>query len=1314
MPSTDVHISGISSITVLEVQLARHETAPFVPSFRNLDVAEAPRSPMKTSATLRLFCFAIVFLLIRQLTFAQGAATGDLHVSVKDPKGSVVTNATVTVRDVAKGLERAGTSDGQGGYSVQQLAPGTYSVTVEGPGFAKTEAAGVAITVGEMAELPVTLAVAGGKEIVEVSAQADIVETSRSSTTDTIGERRIDNLPINGRNYIQFTLTDSQVQRDSAPQLGAAPTSGLNMSGQRARSNLVNVDGADATDNSTNGVRSTVSQEDVQEFQIITNNYAAEYGRAAGGVVNIITRSGSNDFHGDVYGYLRNRNFQAVNPFSTTPNPAYTRVQAGAAFGGPIKKDKTYYFFSYEVTRRHETGFSSVGADNFGFTPFNTGLVGLPFGTLQLTPEQIGFLTNPAVLAQEQADPTGYGALVANYAVLSGASSGQAIQGVWPSQLVLGATGGLLNTWAGFPTTCPPGSACAPVPASYQTLGSQEGNFPVFEGTSLYSFRLDHNVNSNNRLTLRVNASPSTITGIEGSGQDQPFGQNAYSRTSQQSYRDVAGIVQDTWTFGTSKVNEVRFQYARRGLNYYYNTRIPAGADVAVNIPGYGYFGREPYSYISRTETRYQFTDNFSWSIGRHNTKFGGDFNYLPLTATFTVNYGGVYDFGSFSSAALGFACSPTTIPSCPSTLPSFPNLSPVQAYGAGLPGDFVQGLGSPSDSFSNKPLGVFWQDSWRVRHNLTLNYGLRYDVEFPPTFPPPTGLDLTAQTGYNFLGLQKGIQIDKKNVQPRLGIAWDPKGDGKTVIRASFGVFFDHPLLGLYFLGQASDGSTSGQLAFGGTGLCSNPTGNGNPANLNAIPIFQGLPINSISGPCAVSNNPAVANGLGYLPNQQQFQALNFPQSEFLNQNYLNLAQGTFLPLAFQPFGYPQAKNFVYAYSQQANLTIERDLGDGFAFNLGYNFNGGRHLYHPINANPIRGDLMTANFFAASFDATNAGQTPPSSPFTVSGCNPTGAPLPYVDPSLVNYFRPGGLNPSIAAAFYIGGNAACVAQAQALLATLPHFNTNCNPTPPTFSYSGCVPFGDMDANYSNGSSVYHGLTANLRKRFNNHYEFLASYTWSHAIDDSTDLQSTLTPQDSYFPSADRSTSLFDQRHRFVFSGVYQSGKLSGGGFVSKFFSNWTFAPQIELSSGRPFNIITGNDDNFQLSSLTGRPNTFVNPACTAIGYAPVQSKFSPTGVFQEPCILDYNGKIGPAGLASLDGNLGRNAGITPWTVFNDVRFAKRISFSERYNMDFIADMFNIANVYNVAAVSPLFTNAGQATAAYDPRQFQFALKLNW
>src|SRR5712692_5560591 len=406
-----MYISAVSRPNnVLEVQVTGRKPRTLISAFRSDNDAEDPRSPMKASAPLRLFCFAVLFLLVRQSAFAQGAATGDLHVSVRDPKGNAVTNATVSVRDVAKGLERAGSSDGQGGYSVRQLAPGTYSVTVDASGFAKAEATGVAITVGEMAELPVTLTVAGGKEVVEVSSQAELVETSRSSTTDTIGQRRIDNLPINGRNYINFTLTDSQVVRDNAPNTGAAPTSGLNMSGQRGRSNLVNVDGADATDNSINGVRSTVSQEAVQEFQIITNSYSPEYGRASGGVVNIVTKSGANDFHGDIFGFLRNRNFQAVNPFATCLNPpcskpAYTRVQGGVAAGGALKKDKTFYFFSYEITRRHETGFSSIGQGNFGLVPFDTTQVGLPFGTLQLTPGQVGFLTDPATIAAEQASP---------------------------------------------------------------------------------------------------------------------------------------------------------------------------------------------------------------------------------------------------------------------------------------------------------------------------------------------------------------------------------------------------------------------------------------------------------------------------------------------------------------------------------------------------------------------------------------------------------------------------------------------------------------------------------------------------------------------------------------------------------------------------------------------------------------------------------------------------------------------------------------------------------------------------------------------
>jgi hypothetical protein len=1228
---------------------------------------------------LRLCSMACAILLLTTSAIAQGVASGDLHVVVKDPNGSVVTNATVTAREPGKANARTTTSNFNGEYRLLALPPGQYKVSVEAPGFAHLEAENVTVTVGQVANLPITLRIASAKETVTVSSEAALVETASTSTTDTIEQRRIDNLPINGRNYINFALTDSRVLRDNAPAIGAAPTSGLNISGQRGRSNLVNVDGADATDNSINGVRSTVSQEAVQEFQIITNSYTPEYGRASGGVVNIITRSGSNQFHGDAYGYVRNRNFQAVNPFSTVSDPAYTRVQAGAAFGGPIKKDKTYYYFAYEITRRHETGFSSIGQNNFGMVPFDASpLFGAPAGTfnMQVTPDQAAFLSNP-LLPPSLTQP---------YALLAGSASATGINGTYPQSFLLLAGAGAIpipsngtSPLTQFYSSCnPKNTLCNGLPSGFLPLASQVGNYPVFEGTSLYSLRLDHNLNTNHRLMLRANVSPSTISGIQVGGEAQTLGQNAYSRTSLQTYRDVTGVAQETWTNGNNKVNEFRFQYARRGLLYNFSSG-PGGSSAAANIPGYAFVGREPYSYIQRVEQRYQFTDNLSWAFGKHNVKFGGDFNYIPVSATFTVNYGGVYSFGALPAAQINSAFN---IPGL--TVPEF---SPVQTYGLGAPTALVQGIGNPRDSFRNIPLGVFFQDSWHLLHKLTLNWGVRYDVEFPPSIAPPTGLALSA---YNQLGIQKGIQTDTNNIQPRVGIAWDTHGDGKSVLRASYGIFYDHPLLGLYFLGDASDGSKSGQLLFAGGAPCSS-SGTPSPTNLNASNIFQGIQTLPTCLPL---------NSLGYLSSQQRFDSF-FPNSLFLNQSYLN--PSTFFPLGFQPFGYPQGKNFVYAYSEQANLTFEQDLGHDLALSLAYNFNGGRHLNRPINANTVRGDLLVKNLQAA---VANGAALPTDNPLSVSGCG-VGAAGAYVPAALVNFFRPSGLNPAVALALLANpATAPCVTQIAQGVLQATGLNAACDPT----TLANCVPFSDMDANYSNGSSVYHGLTANLRKRFGQHYEFLGSYTWSHAIDDSTDLQAPLAPQDSFSPSLERSNSYFDQRHRLVFSAVYQSGRLSGSGFASKLFSNWTIAPFIEVASGRPFDILTGNADNFQFSPNTGRPN--VVPAGTPDSPCgpTVASKFSPTGFFQEPCFAsNFNGT-----LLSLDGNLGRNTGVKPWTVFNDFRVARRISLGERVSLDAIADIFNLANRFNVSDVNPLFTAAGQPTAAYDPRQLQFALKVNW
>jgi hypothetical protein len=243
-----------------------------------------------------------------------------------------------------------------------------------------------------------------------------------------------------------------------------------------------------------------------------------------------------------------------------------------------------------------------------------------------------------------------------------------------------------------------------------------------------------------------------------------------------------------------------------------------------------------------------------------------------------------------------------------------------------------------------------------------------------------------------------------------------------------------------------------------------------------------------------------------------------------------------------------------------------------------------------------------------------------------------------------------------------------------------------------------------MPANFANGSSVYHGLTVNLKKRMSSHYEFLASYTWSHAIDDSTDLQSPLAPQNNYNPAAERSNSAFDQRHRFVFSAVIQTGKLSGSGFASKFFSDWTFAPIIDVSAGRPFNIIVGDDRNFDFSTSTDRPLQVSSAVSNSCGDTAVASKYSKTGFLIPACFLD----------GTVIGDLGRNAGTRPTDVFTDIGISKTIHFGERFRLEARADAFNLINRFNVADVNPLWTDAGRRTAAFDPRQFQFALKLAW
>jgi hypothetical protein len=1315
------------------------------------------------------FAFAVfcVALLLTATAAVAQINTATLSGLVTDPQGLAVRGAKVAVTFLATGAERSTVVDDGGRYNLVGLVPGMYKMRVEGgANFAPYENPSLQVTVGQDAILNVTLELGTQTQSVTVTSDSAPVETTRTEVSQTIEQRQIDNLPINGRNYINFTLTNSQTTRDVSPTIGPAPNSGLNISGARARGNMVSVDGADAGDNSVNGIRSTVSQEAVQEFQLIISNYNAEYGRATGGVVNIVTKSGSNDFHGDVFGYLRNKAFQARNPFSGEVNAdgdlvpvkqAYTRVQTGATLGGALKKDKTFYFFSYEYTQREETGFSSIGQGNFGLT---TGLVPCIPVPLSLTPTQLGFYqsalgqlsgggaactnANPAIEAQL--------AGLQQAAALTGASSNVAVNAdinknvdgtTVPLTSVLGFPAGVPgSSYFPIPVACPvgqqvnsvicfpTGQGLAPLPASFVALDSLRGNFPVHEKTSLWSGRLDQRWNERNSSFLRVGVSPSLVTGIQSTSQNQVFGQNAGSRTGVNQSRDVNVTLQHDTILSDTAFNEFRFQFARRGLHYGYS-ELPGGSDIGVNIPGYAYFGREPYSTVDRIEKRYQFTDSATVTHGKHTFKFGGDVNVIQLRTSkpqiFQLDFGGDVNFGGISLGA------------------GTPSTTPAQGYGLGIPQTYIQGIGNANQTFDNLPFAFFAQDTWRMTPRFTVNYGLRYDVEISPLFAPATAINAAAEKS---LGVVEGIPRNYKNIAPRFGIAWDPAGDGKTVVRAGYGLFYDHPLLAIAFDSVTADGGRSVQLISGGgqASACGLVAGAGicgaadSTANLNGASIFQGT-LNALPS-------------MFYNPNQQRFDPLA-PGSIFANQNYLTAG----FPLSILPFTLPVDKNFKYGYAQQINLTVERQIAGSWRLSAGYQYAHGIHLNRPVDINSTDPVLLTSNL--ANADAVGLGFTDPrfvAVPTTPNGLCAGGIPVYNVPgggsvafatptgqalapgilglgwtgpgcsgtpvgligtPSVFNFFRPSGPNPSFAAGIgsqllqCAGQNPfTCGFATQQALAAAAVFPVGTVP----------VPFNSVDTQKSDASSWYNALTINLNKRFSRHFEMLSSYTWSHSIDDGTDLQSTLEPQDSRFPYYERSNSVNDQRHRWVTSGVFQtSPHKSGDSFMNSAMSDITIAPLIEVSSGRPFNVITSEDSRLDLGASEIRPSVVATgtAGATVSPYISNVAFINPTR-----CLTNAGVPYTPPANTTLTGcvgDLGRNSFTMPMFFQFDLRLAKGISIGERLRVDLIADMFNLFNHTNILAVNQLCDpsagtscSAGQPSAAYDARQFQFALKLSW
>ncbi len=321
------------------------------------------------ASRLRLFLLMLLVLATPLRLFAQSRLTAaDIEGIILDQSNAVLPGVTVTATNVATNQSRTSVTDKEGRYYIGALQPGLYTITAELSGFAQQSRKDVRLNIGQLADLPFTLR-AGATEAIVVSAAASVVDTTQTSLSTVVGQEQIDSLPTNGRNFLSFSVITPGVTTDRTPQQGASATSGLSFGGQRARSNNIMVDGVDNNDPVVGAVRATFSQEAIQEFQVLTNSYSAEFGKASGGVVNIVTRSGTNEQMGSAFEFFRNKSLNAKSHFerfdvfgnSINQNKApFNQSQYGLTLGGPIVRDQTFYFVSAENLKTDTSNFVTI------------------------------------------------------------------------------------------------------------------------------------------------------------------------------------------------------------------------------------------------------------------------------------------------------------------------------------------------------------------------------------------------------------------------------------------------------------------------------------------------------------------------------------------------------------------------------------------------------------------------------------------------------------------------------------------------------------------------------------------------------------------------------------------------------------------------------------------------------------------------------------------------------------------------------------------------------------------------------------------
>lgn len=596
---------------------------------------------LSTSLVLCLFVFALSF---DNVVYAQqNIAAASLNGTVTDTNGSAIAGSKLTITSAATNQQRTATTDSEGRFLFSYIPVGDYSLTVESNGFEAVRRDFTA-TVGQPIEMNVVLS--AGKVTAEVDVIFDnqIVETTRTQVAGNISPKTVDNLPLNGRNFLDLALLLPAVSRTNTgnvqrfAETSAVPGTGISVAGQRNINNSFIVDGSSANDDSVELTGTFYSQEVIREFQVVTSGAVAEYGRASSGFISIVTQSGTNHLRGRLYGFFRDDSLDARNPVATLHDPL-TQTQYGGTLGGPLKRDRTFFFTNFEQTRRHDSNIITI---------------------------------QPVRVAEIN------------------------------SRLdALGFAGPRIETGI--------------VPGGYTT-------------TNFFG-RVDHKLNEQNYLTGTYNFYDIDATNARTVG-----GLNAVSRGTNLSNQDHTINAQLITTVNPTTLNEMRFAFRQSRLEA--PAIDPLGP--AVNISGVANFGTSTTSPTRRDIDLFQLSDSVSMVRGPRLLKVGAEFIYNDLDIEFPGSIQGVYSFNNISNFVSG-------------------NYS-----------QFQQAFGATSQKQGNPNIGLFMQDAWHVTRDLSLNLGIRYDVQY---LPDP-------------------IKTDADNISPRFGFAYSP--NEKTVVRGSVGVYYD------------------------------------------------------------------------------------------------------------------------------------------------------------------------------------------------------------------------------------------------------------------------------------------------------------------------------------------------------------------------------------------------------------------------------------------------------------------------------------------------------------------------------------------